>query len=196
MGLIHSYTHRASVVQRPAATYILFPPRACVHTHERPLRKMVAASKAKKQQPVVVETEPKIETTAVDDQIENTADFPRVNLCSRQSHGGEESHGVPLGFRSGGEGKNLDPVPAIGQDQLDEEAAVGSIHHILKTAFKELYGGGRDNDETEDEAAEEGNGRQGTPANASDSGSRRPSSVAMESAANGGGDEAVYNLCM
>ncbi|CBJ28265.1 conserved unknown protein [Ectocarpus siliculosus] len=148
---------------------------------------MVAASKAKTQQPVVAETEPKIETTAVDDQIDNTADFPRVNLSSRQSHGGEESHGVPLGIRSGGEGKNPDAVPAIGQDQLDEEAAVGSIHHILKTAFKELYGGGSSNDETDDEVAEEGNGRQGTPANASDSGSRRPSSVAKESAANGGG---------
>ncbi|CAN0093832.1 unnamed protein product, partial [Ectocarpus sp. 12 AP-2014] len=147
---------------------------------------MVAASKAKKQQPVVVETETKIETTAVDDQIENTADFARFNLSSRQSHGGEESHGVPLGVRSGGEEKNPDPVPAIGQDQLDEEAAVGSIHHILKTAFKELYGGGSNNDETDDEASEEGHGPQGTPANASDSGSRRPSSVAMESAANGG----------
>ncbi|CAB1097206.1 unnamed protein product [Ectocarpus sp. CCAP 1310/34] len=148
---------------------------------------MVAASKAKKQQPVVVETEPKIETTVVDDQIDNSAALSRVNLSSRQSHGGEESHGVPLGIRSGGEGKNPDPFPAIGQDQLDEEAAVGSIHHILKTAFKELYDGGSDNDETEDEAAEEGNGRQGTPANGSDSESRRPSSVAMESAANGGG---------
>lgn len=184
-----SCTHRARAVQRPAFT--LFPQRACVHTHERTLRNMVAANKAKKQQPVVVETEPKIETTAVDDQTQSTADFPHVNLSSRQSHGGEESHGAPLGIRSGGEGKNPDPVPAIGQDELDEEAAVGSIHHILKTAFKELYGGGSDNDETEDGAAEEGNGRQGTPANASDSGSRRSSAVAMESAANGGGEEAV-----
>lgn len=33
----------------------------------------------------------------------------------------------------------VDPSPGREGGSLEEEAAVGSIHHILKTAFKELY---------------------------------------------------------
>lgn len=56
-------------------------------------------------------------------------DKNRSNNPRRQISTTGDASGVPeRGGNSGAE-----------SSRLDEEAAVGSIHHILKTAFKELY---------------------------------------------------------
>ena len=103
------------------------------------------------------------------------------------SRGGSSRGGAVAGVRSGGgtgEGE--------ADGNLEDEAAVGSIHHILKTAFKELYGGGVDKEEGDKgqsaEAETVGN-REGVSAGASgsESGRRSHSSTAETTTAEGEG---------
>lgn len=107
-----------------------------------------------------------------------------TEVDSRLSHGREDSRSSSraesAGVRSGGEG-GWGPNAAVGatdeDDRLEEEAAVGSIHHILKTAFKELYGGGGDKEEEDTTALAEVEEK---PGSASSSGSRRKSGTAID----------------
>eukprot|EP00903_Cladosiphon_okamuranus_P011029 g10416.t1 len=123
---------------------------------------MVATDGADQQQPVVADAGPA-------DVVTPAETFGRKDqeVISRGggSRGGGSRGGAIVGVRSGG-----GSVEGSANDNLEDEAAVGSIHHILKTAFKELYGGGADEKEEEKEqpsAAEVAGKRQGVSAGAS-----------------------------
>lgn len=103
------------------------------------------------------------------------------------SRGGGSRGGGVAGVRSGGE-----EGEGGAAGELEDEAAVGSIHHILKTAFKELYGGGADGKEEEQEqasVAEVAGKRQGESAGAagSEAGRRSSSSTVGTTSAEGEG---------
>jgi len=113
---------------------------------------------------------------------------PRVGVSR-----GEDA--ASSGVRSGGEMARASGGDD-GSTSLDEEAAVGSIHHILKTAFKELYrvgAGDQEEDRPQYEGTETAASRQGARAIGSvgsGSGSRRGSSsaTATETTSNTEGD--------
>lgn len=142
---------------------------------------MVAADSAGQQQPVVAERDPA--------DVEN-------RLISSSSRGGSSRGGSSRGGSSRGGGK-----PGVrsgggageggGDDKLEDEAAVGSIQHILKTAFKELYGGGSDEQQEEkgQASAVKAAGKwQGVSAGASGSESGRRSSPSTTGSRNAEGE--------
>lgn len=108
---------------------------------------------------------------------------------SRQSRVGGDA--AASGVRSGG---GMTGASSTDGNSLDDEAAVGSIHHILKTAFKELYGGGAGEEEgqegegTEAAASRQGARAIGSAGSGSDSRRGSASAAATETEANTEGD--------
>lgn len=99
-----------------------------------------------------------------DSQVNETINDPRP------SKGGDG--GGVCGRLPGSRGGTDDEIgPESENSRLEEEAAVGSIHHILKTAFKELY---RVADKQQDVGK--------LPATSEKTGSLRPSSPTAEAA--------------
>lgn len=142
---------------------------------------MVAADEAGQQQQAIAETDTAdVESMAEKDERQNQdAQAARGEVGSR---GGGSRGGGAVGVRSGG------GVREGGADgALEDEAAVGSIHHILKTAFKELYGEG-EKEENEQASAAAAGQRQGVSAGASGSASGRRPSSSTEGAPNAEGE--------
>lgn len=151
-------------------------------------RKMVAADGGGQQQQGVAETDPAgVETTAETfDGLNREGSSRGGSSRGGSSRGGGSRGGAVAGVRSGGGAGEGDT-----EGNLEDEAAVGSIHHILKTAFKELYGGGADEKEEEKGhacAAEAAGKRQGVSAGASGSESGRRSSSSTAGTANADGE--------
>lgn len=74
------------------------------------------------------------------------------------------------------------------ENDLEEEAAVGSIHHILRTAFKELYRTGDEAEDVEAASALEAERRQDELEGGSGSGTRKSSEATPEDATNDDGE--------
>eukprot|EP00752_Nemacystus_decipiens_P011479 g10191.t1 len=105
---------------------------------------MVAAQGGRQQQQGVKETVPAGTETTAQTLVEQHQELGSRVGSSRggssrggSSRGGGSRGSAVAGVRSGGGTGDGDA-----DGSLEDEAAVGSIHHILKTAFKELYGGG------------------------------------------------------
>lgn len=105
---------------------------------------MVAADGAGQQQQAAAETDAAdVDTTAENFERQNQdVDIVEGEVSSRGGGGrGDSRGGGATGVRNGG-----GTGAGVADGKLEDETAVGSIHHILKTAFKELYGGGAGGD--------------------------------------------------
>lgn len=160
---------------------------------------MVGADGTGQQQAVAETDAARVEqntVAAVEWEKQDAYDAVRGEVSSRGggSRGEGSRGGGSRGGGSRGAGAWVGGGGGVGdggaESKLEDEAAVGSIHHILKTAFKEFYGGGGDVEKEtkeQDSAAVAAGKRPGGSAGGSGSESGRRSSVSPAGTTRGEG---------